>query len=200
MHFLKRPPIIINQFQKLYPIQAQHFSQNNKKKGNANNPFMRSMEDFQQKRYGKSASYEDELKYNQNIHKPRFKTKRERQISIARMKTDIRQNIINPIKALATDIDFLVRLAFFLGVLYGIRQMFIKRENLGINLKNYVQLSEDDNKGSGNKFSKTFGQEKKLDEILQKINSGEILENKPEEKAQLTMDDILKEDITQQKQ
>ena len=78
--------------------------------------------------------------------------------------------------------------------------MLIKREDMGINLKNYVELSEDDKKGSGNKFSKTFGQERKLDEILMKINSGEIEENKAEveDRATLTMDDILNEELPNQ--
>ena len=57
------------------------------------------------------------------------------------------------------DLNFFVRLAFFCGVVYLCGQMMSGSQDIKVPVK-------EEGSSSPNKYSKTFGQEKRLDSIL----------------------------------
>ena len=99
------------------------------------------------------------------------KTPREKKIQYARIKTNLKQKVINPLIGLLTDVQFLIRFVAFGGLIGAVYQLALRREDQGIQL--FVEV-EEDNTTSQTKYSKTFGHEKKLDEILTKLKEKEV--------------------------
>ena len=64
----------------------------------------------------------------------RMKTKREKKIELARIKTYFKQAIFNPVKTLLLDWQFMVRVVGFGAFLYGISQFTEQRQNEGAEL------------------------------------------------------------------
>ena len=114
------------------------------------------------------------------------KTPRERKIEWARMRTHIQQRLLYPLKSLLTDWRFLVRVAGFSAIVGLYLNLVQTRSEQGIPLFVTIEETEEQRKESSNKFSKTFGHEKKLDEILKTLKT-------EEPPKQLSMDDILAE-------
>ena len=100
---------------------------------------------------------------------------------LARTKTNIKQFVLLPLKNMLTDPDFLMRIAIFGSCMAGIVYFTNLRKDQGYELG--VVYSEGD---EHNKYSKMLGKDKKLDKVLEKLNS-------EPQKAQVTMDQVLAE-------
>ena len=85
-------------------------------------------------------------------------------MELSRKVTQVKLKVIPFLKTL--DLNFLVRLVFFSGVVY------ICAKTMGGSQDFKVPI-EDEGSNSPNKFSKTFGQEKRLDNILVQIREEE---------------------------
>ena len=100
----------------------------------------------------------------------------EKQQQILRLRTSLILNVVNPMRNLLSDWQFLATVALFGGSLYFLSKLVERRNNQGLILMEKIEEDKGDGftfgskQTSANKFSKTFGKEKALDRLLEQID------------------------------
>ena len=94
-------------------------------------------------------------------------------MELSRKVTQVKLKVVPFLKTL--DLSFFMRLAFFSGIVYMLGKMMSGSHDFKVPI-------EEEGSNSPNKFSKTFGQEKRLDNILVQIREEEEKEKEKKEK------------------